>query len=158
MPGDVSMLGQDATISGTFTRYNETILGTMMSFINGAAAGFGPTFSIGTLLQSEEVFAGLPAAPPLALYCPYGAKAEFSVLGNAMIKVFYFYNAYVSDRLSQTLSVRRKAPEITWRAIPKFGSGFGGGFEPNRAPYDAYQLFAVDPQSPSPSALVSLVN
>src|SRR5262249_20875918 len=107
-------------------------------------------------LQSEEVVAGLAAAPPLIIYCPYGSKAEFA----DMIKTFYFYNTYVSDRLSQPLSVRRKAPEITWRAIPAFGTVSGSEFLPNTPPYDSYQLFAVDslPSGVTLSGLLSVVN
>jgi hypothetical protein len=153
MPGDVSMLGQEATLSGTFTRYNESVLIRLMSFINGVAAGFGPSFSVGTLLQSEQVVAGLVAAPPLIIYCPYGSKTEFS----DMIKTFHFYNVYISDRMSQALSVRRKAPEITWRAIPAFGTVSGNQFLPNTPPYDSYQLYAINDVS-NINGLLSLVD
>lgn len=142
MPADVSFLGVDARVSGTFTRYNEPVLRNLMAALNGVNAGFGPVRSIGTLYQSEPPFPGatVMAGPPLLVYSPYGIKPEFG----AMIKSMRFYSAYVSENLSQVLSVRRKAPEVTWRAIPAFGSLSGSTFVPNLAPYDAWEIFAVD--------------
>lgn len=154
MPADVSFLGIDAKVSGTFTRYNEGTLRNLMAALNGVNAGFGPKQSIGTLYQSEPPFlgAGVMAGPPLLVYSPYGIKPEFGTTSaSPMIKCMRFYSAYVSENLAQTLSVRRKAPEVTWRAIPAFGSG--SPFVPNQAPYDTWEIFAVDE-----SAIVSPLN
>src|ERR1700729_61101 len=41
-PGDVSQLGQDASVSGTFTRYNESVALKVQSFmgVNGTAGQY----------------------------------------------------------------------------------------------------------------------
>ncbi len=154
MPADVSLLGIDARIKGTFTRYNESVLRNLMSSLNGVEAGFGPRGAVGTLMQSEKPFFGATrmAGPPLLIYSSYGFKAELNNGSEGMIKAFRFYSAYVSEPLPQVLSTRRKAPEISWRAIPAFGhatsnDATGSTFVPNQAPYDAFQLFAVDESS-----------
>lgn len=157
MPADVALLGIDARIKGTFTRYNESILHNLMSSLNGVRAGFGPRGAVGTLMQSEKPFFGatVMAGPPLLIYSSYGFKAEMNVSGQAMIKTFRFYSAYVSEPLPQTLNVHRKAPEVSWRAIPTFGHTTHDGdndgtyFTPNQAPYDTYELFAVNDVAPS---------
>jgi hypothetical protein len=153
MPADVSLLGIDCKINGTFTRYNEFLLRNLMSSLNRIDAGYGPPGSIGTLLMSEQAITrlnpvqttGFMSAPPLLIYSSYGFKPEFG----DMIKTMRVYSAFLSDALPQTLSVRRKAPEVSWRAIPAFGAiNSSGNFVPNLAPYNAYRLFGVDDIDP----------
>ncbi len=153
MPGDVSLLGIDARASATYTRYNEQILRNLMASLNFINAGFGPRGAVGNLMQSEPPIqagdaSGFMAGPPLLMYSSYGFKTEFA---SDMIKFIRFYSAYVADPLPQTLSVRRKGPEVNWRAIPVFGSAAtndseGTTFSPNTAPFDTFQIFAVDEQ------------
>jgi hypothetical protein len=165
MPADVSMLGQEAVAGGTFSRYNESVLQTIMSFgavqpLNLNIPGLGADFnavlngqaqsSVGTLMASEG------GAYPLLLFSPYSFKSEFG----DMIPGFWFYNAYVPERIPQVLSVRHKAPEISWRSIPIFGAVTGS--PPNQvftagAPYSAYQLYTTTMPS-NLSTLLALVN
>jgi hypothetical protein len=161
MPADVAMLGVEAGMAGAFTRYNEFLLRNLMASLNNVQALFGPQQSVGTLFQSEPPYhdsqgnipSGIGAAgPPLLVYSPYSFKAEFNLIPNTstydMIHTIRFYSAYVNAELPQMWSVRRKAPEVTWRAIPIFGTYSGsypsGSFVPYGAPYDTYALGALD--------------
>jgi uncharacterized protein Usg len=150
MPADVSMLGMEVTAGGLFTRYNETILHNFMSFLNGVAAGFGPPMSMGTLMMSEDPFQGANrmASPPIMIYSPYGFKQTNGLPDFPdMMKSIRFYSAYIPEPLSQVLNVHRKAPTISWKAIPAFGAlsnGLTGTFIPGAPPFDTYQLYSVN--------------
>jgi hypothetical protein len=134
-PGDVAQLGQEANISGTFTRFNEPVSQQLASFFGpNGIAGFGQTDSMGTLMVTEG------CAYPLLVVSPYQFK---TIYGN-MVPGFLFGAAYLVNPHRTVLSVRRKAPELKWRAIPVFGSGSYGSFVPNNPPYNSYSLYTTN--------------
>lgn len=162
MPGDVSMLGQEARISGDFTRYNELALETMASFLAfNSFTGMGNNNSLGSLLTLEQ------GSYPLSIISPYATKTQFSgggspALGGSVtgeIQAYYFPSAYLVDQYEVTLSVRRKAPRLSWRAIPVFGNFDGGVFNQGSAPFNAYSLYTEDinlmPTAWTPTALLA---
>jgi hypothetical protein len=132
MPADISQLGQEARISGTFTRYNEQVLLLAQSFLGPQGlAGFGGNGAVGTLVVAEG------AAYPLLVWSSYSFKTIFG----DMVPGFLFPAAIIADNIPVTLNVRRKAPNLAWRAVPIFGTVNGTTFEPFVAPYNAYQLY-----------------
>ncbi len=147
-PADVSMLGQEARITGDFTRYNENVAELCASFFLGTAAnGIGPNFSIGTLLTLEN------SSYPMIIYCPYAEKVTAHgnvppVLQNQtrlanMIAIYAFPSVYMADQYEVTMSVKRKAPRVTWKAIPVFGTFDSNGvFQAGSAPYNAYAIYS----------------
>jgi hypothetical protein len=135
MPADVSMLGQNARISGDFTQYNEQVAEANASFVFGAVGGAGPNNSVGTLMTLEE------GSIPLVIYAPYGAKDEFGT----MVSLFYFPSTYLVDNYEFQISVRRKAPRVSWRAIPIFGSYVSNVFQAGLHPYNAYVIYQTTP-------------
>lgn len=138
-PGDVSQLGQDASVSGTFTRYDENVALKVQSFmgINGTAGQYGNN-QMGNLMVKEG------SAYPLLAYFPYSVKTEF----NTMVSCYNFYAAYINNPVSFVASIRRKAPEFNFRCIPVFGTFNGPTFQPDTAPWNAsilYNNIAPDP-------------
>jgi len=131
MPADVSMLGQEARISGVLVRYNEDILDKIISFISGATPGEGATNSVGTLLMTEG------GAYPLAINSPYQSKTVYA----ALPAWYVFPFSYLVDNVEFNLSTRRKALNVTWRAIPDFA---------NTAPYPYGQYALYNNTTPSP--------
>lgn len=144
MPGDATLLGQEARISGTFTRYNEPVVNQLASFNSGSNfASIVGTFGnnqVGGLVNLEGI------GYPLMTYFPYSTKDVFGASFSQqpyMIPGYYFYSAYIVDPVRAVYSIRRKAPELAWRVIPQFGTFSSGNFQLNAAPFNASQIAAV---------------
>ena len=141
MPGDVAQLGQEANISGTFTRYDEAVSQKLASFFGpNGVPGAGLNYSVGTLMVTEG------AAYPLLIQSPYYFKSQYG----SMVPGFAFPASYLSNPHRTILSVRRKAPELQWRAIPTFGTYVGTTFSPGSPPFNGYLLY-TNPTSGYPS-------
>lgn len=134
MPGDVAQLGQEVAVSGTYSRYNESVINTMLNWVQaaGSSPGFGPNYVVGSLYLTEGY------TFPLLVYSPYGFKNAYS---GAMVPGFLFYAAYLSNPYAAELSVRQKTPDIGWRALPVFGTGANASAFAAGSPYQAYEIY-----------------
>jgi hypothetical protein len=141
-PGDVSQLGQDASVSGTFTRYDEQVALKVQSFmgVNGTAGQYLNN-QMGNLMVKEG------SAYSILTYFPYSVKTEF----NTMVPGYNFFAGYINNPVQFTASIRRKAPEFNFRCIPVFGTFNGSTFQPDTAPYNASILYNNVMPNPLPN-------
>jgi len=163
MPADIAMLGQRATISGEFTRYNEDVANACSAFLWGMLPGVGSTNSMGSLMTIEE------GSYPLIVYCPYAIKQVTDVRLSSqpnppqqqrlvnMNALYHFPSVYLAENFEVTLSVKRKAPRMSWNAIGVFGAFTDPTtFKPGEPPFNAYRLYATYPYADISTALSPL--
>lgn len=146
VPGDVSQLGTDATISGTFTRHDPIVslkVASMLGNSNSGTVTPGTYFNnqMGSLWQLEG------AGYPIVCQFPYKAKNEF----NAEVPGYYFPLAAINNSHTFKSSIRYKNPQFSFRAIPQFGT-FNGSTFSVAPPYNASILYTnVLPSLPPPT-------
>lgn len=138
MPGDVQFLGEEARVSGVFSRYNESVIKLLLSWVWNTPQGGGddaypPGPKVGTLMNAEG------GAYPLLIYSPYQFKSQYGT----MVPGFWFYSSYLSDPFDENRSIRAKMPSLAWRAIPVFGAGTGNNFVAGLPPFDSYRLYTT---------------
>lgn len=137
LPGDVSQFGFDANISGTFTRYDETVA-IQISGMSGNFSGQQLPGSLGNN-QMGALMYGENVGYPILTYFPYSTKSEFASL-NAL-PGFNFLFGYLDNPTSFVASVRRKAPEFNFKCQPVYGTFNGSTFEPNTQPWNASRVW-----------------
>jgi hypothetical protein len=145
LPGDVSQFGFDMNFSGTYTRYDPVVAQQIASmsgnFVGQQAVGSFANNQMGSLLNLENV------GYPLLVYFPYTAKTQF----NTEISGYNCGLAYLENPLTFVASIKRKAPEFNFKALPVFGTFNGSTFSPNTAPWNAFQVFTNSMPDPLPN-------
>lgn len=155
-PGDEVIVGMEAKISGTLSRYDETVALQIASFFGfqGTPGVIGQTQygnlgGIGTLLHAEGVDF------PLLLQAPYSFKNIFT---STMVPGFLFYSTYLADPNRFTMNIKTKKPEMGFRAIPVWGAMSGATFQPDTPPYNAGQLYTTNLPAALPGGQWPAVN
>lgn len=143
-PGDVSQLGSDASVSGTYTRVDPQVALLVSSMLGNSNSGTIPgTYlnnQLGSLWQLEGV------AYPVLFYFPYTAKSEFS----NEVPGYLFYVGQLNNPYAFRASIRHKTTDFSFRFVPQFGTFNGSTFTAG-APYNASRLYTNNPSNfPSP--------
>lgn len=145
LPGDVSQFGFDVNISGTFTHFSEITAQKVISMAGNFSGAQNPgsmaNNQMGALMNLEGV------GYPILCYFPYSTKNAFS----NEIPGYNFNLGYLNNPYQFTASVRRKAPEFSFRCVPVFGTFSGSTFSPNTAPWNASQVYTNIMPNPLPS-------
>lgn len=141
MPADKLLSGQEIMARMTLSRFDATVLASVLAIGYGDGMGVGAANSVGRLVVAEGL------AYPLLVYNPYVTKTEFS----DMIPGFIFLRTLLTDKFNVRLNTKAMAPRLQFDAIPVFGTLNGSTFTANTAPYNAYQLWTDVMPSPLPT-------
>jgi hypothetical protein len=114
---DLQIMGQEATVGGLFSCYDEKILKKLISAFpsklgipQAQIPGFTPSQGLGSLMVEEQ------NSIRYLVYCPYNTKSVFA--GNdAMIKAFNFPTAWPTGAARIATGTRYKRNQISIQAI-----------------------------------------
>lgn len=133
MPGTVSLLGESIRVTGTYTRFTDSVMQQILSWKGpNGTAGFGQNNILGSLMYEEGL------SYPLLIFSPYSFKNQYN---GTMVPGFNIPNAIYGDTSRRTLSIRRTAPEVDFRGLPIFGTQQNNEFQANTAPFNSYLLY-----------------
>ena len=112
VPFDILLEGEDAIISGVFTRYNESVYAAMDSIgnLNPAFRGIEGTYERGSLMLAEGL------AYPLYMQFPFSAKAAMAGLPPG----YRLFAAYLIDNGMPSNGTRPKKLALSWHCMPVF--------------------------------------
>lgn len=111
VPIDVQWMGEQAYMSMTMNKYNESVLQKCAArrVGTGIVPGACEVNGLGSLMIAEGF------AYPILLLFPYRAK---TFQNNVIVPCYNFSAGWLQDDFSIPLSVRLKRPRVIFRAIP----------------------------------------